>query len=147
MTDSHKDRVHDARGDLSIDQDGFTPPNPEVEHVDAVAARTKVAHGGNEMSTVHHRSNPRLSIQQNVADGAVYVTRNVPDMVVEVLPGQNVVVGNDDHEVSVPGSYFGGDQLKCHGPTAHMLEARGFVRVLGVAAVQCSKPVEPEEED
>lgn len=142
--------MSDPRADLSIDEGVDVPPNPEVDHVASVAQATREAQGGNMMSTVHHRSNPQLSVgavrpdgSSAEPEGALYVTRNVPDMVVEVMPSQNVVVP-EDHEVSVAGSYWDGDQFKTHGPTAHMMEARGFVRVLGVAKEQCSKPVEPD---
>lgn len=66
--------------------------------------------------------------------GTVYVTQGIPDLKVEVLPGQHVKVPDTDHEPGDAGDYFEGDTFVTHGPTAHMLEARGFVKVLEVAS-------------
>jgi hypothetical protein len=95
----------------------WTPPaNPELEHVAEVAERTAAAQSGAEGELA----------------GTVYVTTAVPNLRVRVLPGRNVSVP-EGHEVGVPGNYFEGAEFETHGPTAHMLEARGFVQVIGVA--------------
>lgn len=89
--------------------------NPELEHDPEVAARTAAA-----------QDTPVVS------DGALYVTQGVPNLRVRVLPGQSVKVP-DGHEVGEPGDYVEGQEFNTHGPTAHMLEARGFVEVIGEA--------------
>lgn len=89
-----------------------TPTNPEIETVDGVRFP---------------------DLEEGTQGGTVYVTQAVPDLRVEVLPGQHVKVpeGDDPGEA---GDYFEGDTFVTHGPTAHMLEARGFVKVLEVAS-------------
>lgn len=107
------------------------PPNPELVHVDEVADRTAAAQNGNRAATVHHQDDPRLHVNLNPSEGAVYVTAGVPDLRVQVNPGQSV---NSPEGHPEPGSYGEGDQYVEQGPTAHMLEARGIVTVLEVAA-------------
>lgn len=136
--------MSDKRKSLKVDQDVGVPSNPELVHVEETSVKTRAAQDGNFLSTVHHQQDPRLGLPS--VDGTVYVTEGVPNMVVQVNPGQNVVVP-DSHEVGIPGSYWGaghenedgsiqeaGDEFATHGPTAHMLEARGVVTIQGVAA-------------
>lgn len=84
------------------------PKNPEIETVEGVRFP---------------------DLDEGSQGGTVYVTRDVPDLKVEVLPGQHVKIpeGDDPGEA---GDYFEGDTFVTHGPTAHMLEARGYVKIL-----------------
>ena len=91
------------------------PPNPELEHVPDVAERTQAAQTG--------------ALAEGELAG-LYVTTGVPNLIVEVLPQQAVRAPEGEPE---PGDYREGDQFTTHGPTAHMLEARGYVKVIGVS--------------
>lgn len=106
------------------------PVNPETGNDPEQAALNAAAQSSGEV----------------LSDGNVYVTRSVPNLVVVVNPGQHVRVP-EGHEVAEAGDYYGVGTLDddgneraeagtfvTHGPTAHMLEARGFVTVTGVAA-------------
>jgi len=88
------------------------PTNPEVSNVEGVRFP---------------------DLEDSGQGGVVYVTQGVPDLNVEVLPGQHVKVPEGD-DPGEPGDYFEGDTFVTHGPTAHMLEARGYVKVLEVAS-------------
>lgn len=116
------------------------PPNPELEHHPQQVAATAAAQGTNGIPGA-------VPDDTGGVGGIVYVTQGVPDLRVRVLPGQNVKLPDDD-EVGEPGNYFGagcedpetgevrdvGDEFSTHGPTAHMLEVRGYVEIIGEAS-------------
>jgi hypothetical protein len=54
---------------------------------------------------------------------AAQVTRAVPDIIVKVLPGQSVGLGDDNH--------VAGDEFQIAGPSAIALVQAGHVSIVG----------------
>lgn len=85
--------------------------NPEIQRAEAV--------------------DPKVRFSEEPASefpGVVYVTSGVPAMTVRVLAGQHVKDPDDEHGPG--GDRHEGDEFKTDGPTAHMLEARGYVEII-----------------
>jgi len=75
----------------------------------------------------------------DAAEGGVYVTRGVPDLIAEVI-APNVITANGAQTATPAGEYTGGMRVRLEGPTAHMFEARGIVKIIEVAP-EISEPL------